>query len=50
MLNAMNVVDSLFGASDNQVWREHLVRAWKGLDKTLAEPLDHLDTTIFAHG
>ena len=50
MLNALDVVDSLFGTSDTQVWREHLVRAWRCLHRPLEEPLNHLDTTIFVHG
>lgn len=49
MVAALDVVDSLFDASNALVWRDQLVQAWKSLDAVPKSPLDNLDTTVFVN-
>ena len=49
MAVAIEVVDSLFDASNTLGWRDLLLQAWRGLEAGPAEPMAKLDTVVFTN-
>ena len=46
---AVEVVDSLFDASNTLGWRDLLLQAWRRMEAGPAEPMAQLDRVVFTN-